>query len=1436
MTIVKNTKKKEEVAELSSILDLIDFCTSEEDLTQWNGTLREYLPMVVEEPYLNELAHSRICRMIESAGVEFEDKDERKKMPFYNFFKKELFGVDHVLAQIMQYFKAAAAGSEVSRRILLLWGPTSSGKSQFSIMLKHGLEKFTRTKEGRVFGIDGCPMHENPLNAIPLAARKAIREKYGLVIEGDLCPKCAYRLKEEFGGDFWRIPVKRVFMSEMNRIGIGTFQPGDTKCTRNSLILLDNSLKDISELGNENEEDININVVLDNGKMARATKFFRYSDREILKIDTNLGYNIEATPNHPLMTVCDNGEFVWKNAEELAIGDTLVMSKGHGLDFKKEELMENKLNLKWTQSFARFLGLYISEGRFLKENVGVEISNCNENVKNMIKEFSIEAGLHMTYRKDGKGVFVWGEKLVNFMKELGFTTGAHLKHIPSACFTSGLIKDILFGMWLGDGNIGKHSVKDTNEAIYSTVSPILAHQTHLLLLFLGIPSNRIYDPSIGTSGAYKILITGERVEHLADILNIPKYKYTRDLSTVKHNENTYLMPRIDTLIRNVCKSINYMSDWHRYTVSTKSYGRRFSRNSLLKFAEQAEQNGCPKDILNVVKNIADKKYLYVQITSINKEIGDVYDIEVPEHHKFIANGFISHNSQSQSELVGSVNFAKLEDFGIESHPLAYNFDGELNVANRGLMEFIEMLKVDPKFRHILLTLAQEKRIKVERFPLIYADLVPIAHSVTGDTPIPYKKNEEICFSTMKDLIDKNDTKIQVLATDGKGNPVWTNVKSFSQHQFSGRLIKTIQSNGIVDTTWNHSIIGKDLKPFYPDSKQSALTFRTLPEKSEKIGSFSLPIPDSLHVVENKIFVKPSGNKKIDGEYGKYWLKSEYRTESKDLRDLLKVMAWFITEGHVNESHAIISQNNIDVLQDIKISAESISSSKGSLQNRSDKLDGTSRLHLSTRVWREILEYNCCKYSENKRIPDFIFNLSRQDIEYFFYEMVKGDGTVVPSNLAIKSQSYLDKCYRYKTTSKMLASQFGFLSTMLGMDFSISHSYTSTGKEAFEIRYRESTKKDQNNTIEEVLVEDITVYDIECEDNHSFTCGVGNVVCHNTNETEFNKFVANKTEEALHDRLWVVKFPYNLRLDDEVKIYEKLICQTSGFQGVHIAPHTLYIAAMFAILSRLEEPKDRSITLLQKMRLYNSENIEGLSPEDIKELQEDAQREGLDGISPRYIVNRLAACFARHGVRAVTPIAAIRSIQEGLSTNAKLDKEQIHKLEELISLCIEEYSKIATNEVQKAFFVNFEYEIKNLLSNYIDNVGAYLDDSKIENEWGDMVEADEKLMRSIEEKINITTSGKDEFRQEVYRKMIKSKSASGQYNYQSHPKLKEALQKQLFNERKDVIRLTVSARNPDPEGLKKINEVVNVLVEKHGYTAESANELLRYVSDIMSKNS
>lgn len=339
----------------------------------------------------------------------------------------------------------------------------------------------------------------------------------------------------------------------------------------------------------------------------------------------------------------------------------------------------------------------------------------------------------------------------------------------------------------------------------------------------------------------------------------------------------------------------------------------------------------------------------------------------------------------------------------------------------------------------------------------------------------------------------------------------------------------------------------------------------------------------------------------------------------------------------------------------------------------------------------------------------------------------------------------------------------------------------------------------------------------------------------TNETEYRRFLAKDEMEALHDRIIVVKVPYNLNFKDEVRIYEKLIGQTK-LKDVHISPYSLHCAALFAILSRLKIPKNQGLSMLSKARLYAGEEVEGFTPKDVPALKKEFDAEGMDGVSPRYIINRISAALAEENVTCITPVDMIRAIRSGFVSNPKLDAKEIERLDDLLTLVIEEYSKIAKNEVQKAFFVNFEEEIEVLLANYLDHVEAFLEGAKVEDEWGDLHEPNERFMRSIEEKIKISQTGKASFRQEILRKMYKSaKQNDGKYNYKEHAKLKEALEKQLFDERQDIIRLTVSSTTKDEETLKKINVVIETLVDKYGYTVDSANKLLRYVSSVMARN-
>jgi serine protein kinase len=632
---------------MDDIFKRIDEHQKQYRMDHWEGTFRDYIPLVLDNPQLAQLAHARVYNMVRSFGIDVEEQGNER----YQFFARELFGIDEALAKVVEYLKAAAMGSDVGKRILMLYGPPSSGKSQLVILLKRGLEEYTHTDEGAVYAIADCPQHENPLHLIPQTLRKDLLDNYDIYVEGELCPMCFLNLTQKYHNDIYQVPVKRIYFSEKNRIGIGTFVPSDPK------------------------------------------------------------------------------------------------------------------------------------------------------------------------------------------------------------------------------------------------------------------------------------------------------------------------------------------------------------------------------------------------------------------------------SQDISELVGSIDLATVGEYGSESDPRAYRFDGELNIANRGMSEFIEMLKADERFLYILLTLTQEKNIKTGRFSLIYADEFVIAH---------------------------------------------------------------------------------------------------------------------------------------------------------------------------------------------------------------------------------------------------------------------------------------------------------------------------------------------------------------------------------TNEAEFKEFLADKKSEALQDRMIMVQMPYNLKVSAEVQIYEKLLKRAS-IGPIHIAPHALEVAAMFAVLSRLEEPKMAGLTLIKKMHLYDGQDVEGFRQKDVKLLKAQTEREGMDGISPRFVINRISSSLIRPNTKCINPIDVLRALKDGFDTHGTFKREDREKFDNLIADVRREFDEIAKNDVQKAFFISFEQESFTLLDNYLDHVEAYLDNKKlIDPVTEEERDPDEKLMRSIEEKVKVPESGKDAFRNEIFRKVAMAQRRGERFDYTTHEKLKEAIEKQLFEERRDTIKLTVSTRNPDQDQLRKINEVVDTLVRKEGYCAECANELLKYVSSLLAR--
>ncbi|WP_409304430.1 PrkA family serine protein kinase [Peribacillus sp. SCS-155] len=343
-----------------------------------------------------------------------------------------------------------------------------------------------------------------------------------------------------------------------------------------------------------------------------------------------------------------------------------------------------------------------------------------------------------------------------------------------------------------------------------------------------------------------------------------------------------------------------------------------------------------------------------------------------------------------------------------------------------------------------------------------------------------------------------------------------------------------------------------------------------------------------------------------------------------------------------------------------------------------------------------------------------------------------------------------------------------------------------------------------------------------------------IVAH-TNETEYKSFISNKKNEALHSRIIVMPIPYNLKVSEEEKIYEKMI-RESDVSNVHIAPHTLRVAAMFTILTRLKDAKKGDIDLVKKMRLYDGESVEGYNSADITELKKEHQDEGMSGIDPRYVINRISSTIIRKEENpSINALDVLRSLKEGLDQHPSITSELRERYLNFISLARKEYDAIAKNEVQKAFVYSYEESAKTLMDNYLDNVEAYCNKTKLRDPLtGEEISPDEKLMRSIEEQIGISENAKKAFREEILIRISAYARKGKRFDYNSHDRLREAIQKKLFADLKDVVKITTSTKTPDERQLKKVNEVVARLIEEHGYNSTSANELLRYVGSLLNR--
>ncbi len=339
----------------------------------------------------------------------------------------------------------------------------------------------------------------------------------------------------------------------------------------------------------------------------------------------------------------------------------------------------------------------------------------------------------------------------------------------------------------------------------------------------------------------------------------------------------------------------------------------------------------------------------------------------------------------------------------------------------------------------------------------------------------------------------------------------------------------------------------------------------------------------------------------------------------------------------------------------------------------------------------------------------------------------------------------------------------------------------------------------------------------------------------SNEAEWQKFKADHTNEAILDRIVVVKVPYNLRLSEEVKIYQKII-RNSDFRA-HVAPHTLEMASMFAILSRLEPTS--KCDLMTKLKLYNGEEVieKGRTKKiDVQELKEDTKREGMSGISTRFIMKALDNALSDNVLgNCINPIN-VREALIAMTKEADLpDDARKQYLEFLQDVLHKEYLELLEKEITRAFVYSYQEQAEALFQNYLDHAEAYVNKTKVrDRNTKEELSPDEGFLKSIEEQIAIIGSAAEGFRQEVIAYLWSSSRRGEKISYRSYEPLKEAIEKKLMTSVRDISRIITKARTRDEDQSEKYGAMVRNLLE-NGYCESCVDVVLKYAANNLWKD-
>lgn len=339
-----------------------------------------------------------------------------------------------------------------------------------------------------------------------------------------------------------------------------------------------------------------------------------------------------------------------------------------------------------------------------------------------------------------------------------------------------------------------------------------------------------------------------------------------------------------------------------------------------------------------------------------------------------------------------------------------------------------------------------------------------------------------------------------------------------------------------------------------------------------------------------------------------------------------------------------------------------------------------------------------------------------------------------------------------------------------------------------------------------------------------------IILAHSNESEWQQFRNNKNNEAFLDRIYITKVPYCLRVDEETKIYKKMI-DGSELAEAACAPETLNMLAEWSILTRLREHENSN--LVSKMRVYNGDNIKDTDPK-AKSLSEykDAAGvdEGMDGISTRFAFKIMSKTYNFDTTEvAADPVHLMYVLEKTIKAeqlSEELEKKYLEFIKEHLAV---RYAEFIGNEIQKAYLESYSDYGQNIFDRYVEYADHWIDDQDFKDpDTGQLYNRDilNKELEKIE-KPSGTANPKD-FRHEVVKFVLKVRAANGGKNphWTSYEKLREVIEKKMFASTDELLPVISFGSKKDSDTEKKHSQFVERMMER-GYTERQVRRLVEW---------